>query len=251
MQKPEAAAALIHTALEAGIQASCVLMDTWFTNEPFIHKVLEEGLDVIGMVKDCSQRYGYKGKFLSLKELIRHAQVDPASGILGSIIVSTKKYHIPVKLVFVRNRNKKGEYIVLLSTDCSLSASEIVRRYGNRWPIKCCFKTCKSLLKLCKEFHGVSYDLTVSNTALVLMPFILLEWMRRKHNDDKTIAELFFVCCEDIQDGLISIDETVRVQLIGWFVSKPAFIRAVFPEFLKCIGADEGECAVLDAAYCQ
>lgn len=28
-------------------------MDTWFTNETFTHKVLDEGLDVIGMVKDC------------------------------------------------------------------------------------------------------------------------------------------------------------------------------------------------------
>ncbi|MCI9357987.1 MAG: transposase [Lachnospiraceae bacterium] len=175
-------------------------METWFTNERFIHKVLEEGLDVIGMAKDCRQRYGYKGKFLSLKELILHTQIDPASSILGSITVSTKKYHIPVKLVFVRNWNKKGEYIVLLSTDCSLSASEIVRRYGNHWDVECCFKDCKSLLKLGKEFHRVSYDLTVSSTFLILTRFILLEWMRRKHNDDKTIAELFFVCCKDIQD---------------------------------------------------
>lgn len=53
MRKLAAVAALLHTALEAGSQASCVLMDTWFTNEPFIHKVFEKGLDVIGMVKHC------------------------------------------------------------------------------------------------------------------------------------------------------------------------------------------------------
>lgn len=111
---------MIHTALGARIQASCVLMDTWFTNETFIHRILGEGLDVIGMVKDNKQRYGYKGRIISLKELVQHIRIGPASSILGSITVSTKKYHIPVKLVFVRNRNKKGEYIVLLSTDCSL-----------------------------------------------------------------------------------------------------------------------------------
>ncbi len=42
MQKPEAAIALIHSARKAGIEASCVLMDTWFTNEPFIRAVLGE-----------------------------------------------------------------------------------------------------------------------------------------------------------------------------------------------------------------
>lgn len=38
MKKPGAAAALTHSALEAGIEASCVLMDTWFTSEPFISR---------------------------------------------------------------------------------------------------------------------------------------------------------------------------------------------------------------------
>ncbi len=270
-KKPEAAAALIHNALEAGIEASCVLMDTWFTNEPFIHTLLNEGLDVIGMVKDNKQQYRYRGKLPGLKELVRYMQIDPTHNILGSVAVYTKKYNIAVKLVFVRNRNKKDEYIVLLSTDCSLSASEIVRRYGNRWPIECCFKACKSLLKLGKEFHGVSYDLTVSSTALVFTRFILLEWIRRKHNDDKTIAELFFVCCEDIQDmeystalrslmsifatgirnGSIIIDETVRMQLIEWFVSQPTFIQSIFPEFMNGIGADKGDLSILQVAYCQ
>ncbi len=271
MQKPEAAIALIRSALEAGIEASCVLMDTWFTNEPFIHAVLSEGLDVIGMLKDNRQQYFYKGKLLGLKELARHIRIDPLHNIFGSVTVYTKKYRIPVKLVFVRNRNKPEEYIVLLSTDCSLPNCEIVRRYGNRWPIECCFKACKSLLKLGKEFHGVSYDLTVSSTALVFTRFILLEWMRRKHNDEKTIAELFFVCCEDIQDmelstalrslmsifatgigdGRITIDETVRVQLIGWFISQPAFIQALFPGFICDIDVDDGYVCNLQAAYCQ
>ena len=57
MKKPEAAAALIHNALEAGIEASSVLMD-WFTNEPFIHAVLSEDLDVIRMVKAYTGRGG-------------------------------------------------------------------------------------------------------------------------------------------------------------------------------------------------
>lgn len=251
MKKPEAAIALIRSALAAGISASCVLMDTWFTNEPFIHDVLSEGLDVIGMLKDNKQQYHYKGQLMGLKELLRYVRIDPLHNIFGSVIVRTKKYNILVKLVFVRNRNNANEYIVLLSTDCSLSESEIVRRYGNRWSIECCFKACKSLLKLGSEFHGITYDLTVSSTAIVFARFIILEWLRRKNNDDKTICELFFVCCEDIQDmelsvalrslmaifvrgirnGHIMIDEVVRLQLLEWFISQPGFIRTLFSDF--------------------
>lgn len=41
--------------------------------------------------------------------------------------------------MFVRNRNKKNEYIVLLTTDCSLSDREVVRIYGRRWSIEVFF----------------------------------------------------------------------------------------------------------------
>ena len=69
-RKPEAAVKMIHDALAAGIQAAYVLMDnTWFTNEPFIKKVVDEGIGVIGMLKDNRQRYYYKGRLYNLKQL--------------------------------------------------------------------------------------------------------------------------------------------------------------------------------------
>lgn len=37
LKKPQAAIKMICASLDAGIQASYVLVDTWFTNEPFIH----------------------------------------------------------------------------------------------------------------------------------------------------------------------------------------------------------------------
>lgn len=76
---------VIHAVLEAGIKASCVLMDTWFTSEPFIHAISGGSLDVIGMVRDNQQKYGYKGKMLGRRELVRYMQIGPAQNILGSV----------------------------------------------------------------------------------------------------------------------------------------------------------------------
>ncbi len=243
-------------------------MDTWFTNKPFIHSVLAEGPDVIGMLKDNRQQYFYKGCLMGLKKPAGFIQYIPGQTIFGFVIVHTKKHLIPVELVFIRNRNKQNEYIVLLSTDCSLGDAEIVRIYGNRWSIECCFKACKSLLKLGREFQGLSYDMTVSSTVLALTRFTLLEWIRRKCNDQKTICELFYVCCDDIQnmelscalkhllsifvkgirDGAVTIDEPIRIQLVAWFVSQPKFIQALFPAFL-----DDAQLPFIDigAKACQ
>ena len=114
------------------------------------------GLDVIGMLKGNKQVYRYKGKLVNLKQIAsNYIRFDTPGDIFGSITVRTKKHHIPVKLVFVRNRNKHDEYIIILSTDCSLSDAEIIRRYGCRWSIECCYKVCKSLLKPGKEFQPV------------------------------------------------------------------------------------------------
>ncbi len=143
MSKTDAAVLLIQRTLQSGINADYLLMDTWFTTEPMIRSVLDTGLDVIGMVKQLKQRYTYKGKKYTLHRLKRMVRFEDAKNIFGSLVVTTKT-GIPVKIVFVRNRNKKSECLYLLSTDVSLSDTEIVRIYGNRWSIECFFKSSKS-----------------------------------------------------------------------------------------------------------
>ena len=174
LSKPEAAILLIQRALHTGIQADYVLMDTWFTTEPMLAQILACGIDAIGMVKQLKQRYSYGGKKYTLPELRKFARFESGKNIFGSIIVTTKT-GIPVKIVIVRNRNKKSECLYLLSTDCSLSDAEIVRIYGNRWSIECFFKASKSLLKLGTEFQSRSYDAIVSHTAIVFTRYTVLE----------------------------------------------------------------------------
>ena len=134
MSKTDAAVLLIQRALDFGIAADYVLMDTWFTTETMLKAVLKEGLHVIGMVKQLKQIYFYRGRAYTLPQLQKFVKNENADGIFGSLVVTTKN-GIPVKIVFGRNRNKKSECLYLLSTDCSLSSTEIVRVYGNRWSI--------------------------------------------------------------------------------------------------------------------
>ncbi len=57
---------------------------------------------------------------VSLKELYQYATpVQGKKGILRSIH-TTLKNGVPVKVVFVQNRNKKSEWLAILSTDCTL-----------------------------------------------------------------------------------------------------------------------------------
>lgn len=247
LAKPDAALLLIRRALNTGIKADYVLMDTWFTTEPMIRSVVETGLDVIGMVKQLKQRYIYNGRTYDLPGLRKFVDFSGARNTFGSLHVTTKG-GIPVKIVFVRNRNKKSECLYLLSTDGSLPDEEIVRIYGNRWSIECFFKASKSFLKLGTEFQSRTYDAMVSHTAIVFTRYIILEWIRRNRNDEKTYGELFFMLCDDIQDmdltdalqslmalfveqiGELSADITacIKSKVTDWIKSQALFIQALF-----------------------
>ena len=199
MHKTDAAIQLIRNALTAGIKAGYVLMDTWFTTEPMLKNILDTGIHAIGMVKQLQQRYTYNGRQYTLPGLKKFVDFSSAGNIFGSLVVTTKT-GIPVKIVFVRNRNKKSECLYLLSTDTSLNNAEIVRIYGNRWSIECFFKASKSFLKLGSEFQSRSYAL-------------------------QSLMALFV---EHISTLSADITSVLKSKVTEWIASQTAFIQALF-----------------------
>ena len=80
-------------------------MDSWSTLPPLVKAIVDQGLDVIGMVKETKQRYNANGKMVFLKQLYRlSGPVQSKKGILRSIHNGT-----PIKVVFIQNRNKKSD----------------------------------------------------------------------------------------------------------------------------------------------
>jgi hypothetical protein len=88
------------------------------------------------MVKNLKQRYLVDDKRVSLKEL--YHMVAPIQGkkwILRSIN-TTQANGVSVKMVFNQNRNKKSEWLAILSIDCTVSDQEVIKIYGMRWDIE-------------------------------------------------------------------------------------------------------------------
>jgi hypothetical protein len=246
---PEQIPDMIKRAMNTGIDASYVLMDTWFTQQPLIKNIKEQGLDVIGMVKNLKQRYLVDGDRLSLKELYRLATPIKGKKNLLRSIHATQANGVRVKMVFVRNRNKKSEWLAILSTDCTLSDEDIIRIYGMRWDIEVFFKTTKSLLKLQKEFQGRSYDSLISHTTIVFARYIVLSWQNRCSTDQRTLGGMFYELCDEINDldwaialqQLIElledtfkesnkkVQKLIKSQLQQWIAGLPNYIKAYLP----------------------
>jgi DDE superfamily endonuclease len=247
---PEIIPVMIDRALSAGINASYVLMDSWFTYAPLIQAVLDRGLDVIGMVKADNKRYLVGEHRLSLQELYYAA--TPVQGCKKGILRSIRTQlspGIPITMVFVRHRTNKKEWLAILCTDTSLTVEEIIQIYGIRWDIEVFFKCTKSLLRLQKEFQGRSYDMLISHTTIVFSRYILLAWQHRQSTDDRTLGNLFLLLCDEIGEldwavalsrlvELVSdvakkagkrISKLINDQLQHWVDGLPSHIKTYLP----------------------
>ena len=258
MHKPDAAYLMIKNALNKGCLADYVLMDSWFTSEPLISKLVEEGLDVIGMLKSCNNQYWYKGKLLKLKQLWQFvSHKKSCSDIYGSLLVHTSKNKIPLKIVFVKNCANPSEFLCIASTKITLNSKEIIRLYGRRWQIETFFKNAKSLLRFGHDCESTNYGALVASSTIVFIRYILLEFLRRKENDTKTLGSLFAYVCDDLPDipyaeaikyigaifnrivqyikgktkKLQEFMSDVVCQVNNWFLSLPSYIKVLLPNF--------------------
>ena len=196
---------MLRSAIAAGIHAQYVLFDSWFSAPAIILKVVAEKLHVITMVKKTSKiHYQYEGKKLSVKDIYsRNRKRRGRSRYLLSVdagILCEDGTVLPIRLVYVRKRGKKKEYLVLLSTDMSLSEEEIIRIYGKRWQIEVFFKVCKTYLRLTKECHSTSYDSMVAWNAVVMSRYMMLALDKRMEEDPRSFGELFFSTCDELPD---------------------------------------------------
>ena len=160
---------LLKTAKKAAVPAKYVLFDSWFSSPSTLHAVKTIGYDVIGMVKKTPKMFfRYKGEDMSL--------------------------------ITIYNRNKRKEYLCLISTDTTLDENEIIRIYGRRWDIEVFFKVCKSYRNLSRECNSLSYDAMTAHTAVVFTRYMMLSLESREGSDNRSLGELFLYFSDEMSD---------------------------------------------------
>ena len=213
---------MLKQAQKAGHHAKYVLFDSWFSNPKEIIRISEDcHLNTIAMVKKSSKiRYEFEEEELNIKQIFaRSKKRRGCSRYLLSVKVKTsytdekKVVHtIPAKIVCVRNRSNRKDWLAIICTDMALDEKEIIRIYGKRWDIEVFFKTCKQMLKLESECHSLSYDALTAHVAIVFTRYMLLSVEKRLNEDDRTVGELFFIMVDELQDITFNQSMAIIVQ---------------------------------------
>ena len=203
---------LVKTAQLSGVSAKYVLFDSWFSSPKTITALKTDcGLDTIAMVKKSSKiQYGYQDGRYSIKEIYRQCKKRRGrSKYLLSVDITVGDEAMPAKIVCVRNKSRKKDWLAIISTDTTISEEEIIRIYGKRWNIEMFFKACKSYLHLVKECRSISYDALTAHVSIVFTRYMMLSVTQRCNTDDKTICELYFRLMDELDD--ITFSQSMRI----------------------------------------
>jgi hypothetical protein len=226
---------MLKRLFKSGIKAKHLLMDSWY-GFPSIITSIKPMIDVVCMLKDMPKVFYYqKGSCLTLSQLYRQLRKRRGqANIKGSQIIEIRSGEeiIQAKIVFVKNRNKKRNWLAILSTDITLSDEEIVRIYGKRWDIEVFFKMMKQCLNLNKEVELRSFDGMIAHITIVMLRYIFLTVEQRNSVDAKTFGGVFLETIEEMKD--ITIVEALNRILVLAF-EKIRSLDGISKEFIDKI----------------
>lgn len=217
---------LLDNADSAGLSADYVLFDSWFSNPSQILAIKSREMDVIAMIKKSSRiKYLYEGESLNIKEIYSRNKKRRGRSryLLSATVLVGKENPIPAKIVCVRNKANRKDWLAFLCTNPDLSEDEIIRIYGRRWDVEVFFKTCKSLLNLIGECHSLSYDALTAHTAIVFTRYMLLALEQRGNEDLRTLGEIFYYLVNEIADTTFT--HSMQILMQAMIASMQEFLK--------------------------
>ncbi len=202
MSKIDVLIKFVKEALKQGCPVSYLLIDSWYTIDKVISAIKKMGVDVIGMIKGFKGNVFYENlgdeKGVLLQKLIKKYAKNRRSDICGSCVVYTKS-GIPLKIVFIKNRNDNKTILSIGSTDISLSEQEIVKKYSYRWSCEVYHEIQKQYLGLEKGCQARNYDHINAHCHIVCIRYMIMQYLERCDKDFRLGGELFADLCEELR----------------------------------------------------
>jgi len=227
---------MLQRALDAGVEADYLLVDSWYAKPDFIKQTDDLGIPVIARLPNNKLIWNFKGKNKTLNAIykrlknIRHKQ----SGKHGKIsykYFDTIVEHATlgkVKLVFLHTGK---DLLVFISTDLQLSAKKILATYKKRWNIEQGYKDLRNLFGLGKEENRI-YEALIAKITLSMFAYNIVSYINRIKHEPQTLGELF----RDLECELESL--AISMQLFIKILTKISEIQNVVKEnknFLQII----------------
>jgi len=186
---------MLQRALNSGVEADYLLVDSWYAKPNFIHQAHELGVPVIARLSNNKLIWNFKGKHKTMNaiyESLKNSRYK-SSGKHGKI--SYKYFDAivehavlgKVKLVFLHTGK---DLLVFISTDISIVGKEILATYKKRWNIEQGYKDLRNLFGLGKEENRI-YEALIARITLSMFAYNVVSYINRIKHEPQTLGELF------------------------------------------------------------
>ena len=186
---------MLQRALDSGVEADYLLVDSWYAKPNFIHQAHELGVPVIARLPNNKLIWNFKGKHKTMNaiyESLKNSRYK-SSGKHGKI--SYKYFDAivehavlgKVKLVFLHTGK---DLLVFISTDITITGKEILATYKKRWNIEQGYKDLRNLFGLGKEENRI-YEALIARITLSMFAYNIVSYINRIKHEPQTLGELF------------------------------------------------------------
>ena len=197
--KLDLALRMIERAVSQGLQAGYVLFDSWYAWPSVIQAIckIKKELHVICRLKDSKVLYEYKGNKYRLSALYQKVKKDLSKSKRTGLFLKKVKVTMsgdPIIIVFVKGYNepeesavkgkknkKEPKWVAFLSTNTSLQAATVIKKYTKRWTCEVFFKESKQLLSLGKDASN-SFQSQVCATTISFIRYAVINYLNEKEH---------------------------------------------------------------------
>ena len=186
---------MLERALEQGVDADYLLIDSWYAKPNFIEKANDLGMPVIARLPNNKLIWNFKGKHKTMNTIYENLKNyrHKSSGKHGKI--SYKYFDAivehavlgKVKLVFLHTGK---DLLVFISTDITIAGKEILATYKKRWNIEQGYKDLRNLFGLGKEENRI-YEALIAKITLSMFAYNIVSYINRIKHEPQTLGELF------------------------------------------------------------
>ena len=187
---------MVKRAVDSGIYADYLLVDSWYSKPVFIQEMNILGLRVISRIANNNKIWNFLGKEKTLEGIYNTFKESKTAkvGAYGkkikftyfSIVVEHKTAG-KLKIVFIKTKEK---LIPIVSTDLTISDEEIIDIYKRRWDIEQGYKELREHFGFGKEENRI-YEALIARITLSFFTYNIISYINRISNEPKTIGGLF------------------------------------------------------------
>lgn len=232
---------MLKRALDNGVEADYLLVDSWYAKPNFIKQANDLGMPVIARVANNKLIWNFKGKHKTLNSIyenlknIRHMQSGKYGKISYKYFDKIVEHEIlgKVKLVFLHTGK---DLLVFISTDIDIAGKDILQTYKKRWNIEQGYKDLREYFGLGKEENRI-YEALIAKITLSMFAYNIVSYINRIKHEPQTLGELF----RDLECELESL--AISMQLFIRILTKISEIQNVvkdnknFLQIIAVIGA--------------